>query len=49
LAARLAQTHLSVIAWSRTGYPDLGDWGPLEILVRTGVISREFETGGGVE
>jgi hypothetical protein len=49
LAARLAQTHVSVIAWSRTGDPDLGDWGPPEILVRTGVIPAEFETGGGVE
>jgi hypothetical protein len=28
LAGRLAQTHLGVIAWSRAGDPDLGDWGP---------------------
>src|ERR1700730_12647846 len=48
LAARLAQTHVGVIAWSRTGNPDLGDWGPPEILVRTGVIPDEFEAGGGV-
>ena len=27
LAARLAQSHVGVIAWSRTGDPDLGDWG----------------------
>jgi len=33
LAARLAQTHVGVIAWSRTGNPDLGDWGPPEVLV----------------
>ena len=46
---RFAQTHVSVIAWSPTGDPDLGDWGPPEILVRTGVIPAEFETGGGVE
>jgi hypothetical protein len=43
---RLALTHAGVIAWSRTGDPDLGDWGP---LVRTGVIPDEFEAGGGVE
>jgi hypothetical protein len=49
LAARLAQTHVGVIAWSRTGDPDLGDWGPPEVLVRTGVIPDEFEARGGVE
>ena len=49
LAARLAQTHVGVIAWSRTGNPDLGDWGPPDVLVRTGVIPDEFEAGGGVE
>jgi hypothetical protein len=47
LAGRLAQTHVG--AWSRTGDPDLGDWGPPEVLVRTGVIPDEFEAGGGVE
>jgi hypothetical protein len=26
LAGRLAQTHVGVIAWSRTSDPDLGDW-----------------------
>ena len=49
LAGRLAQTHVGVIAWSRTGDPDLGDWGPPEVLVWTGVIPDEFEAGGGVE
>jgi hypothetical protein len=49
LAARLAQTHVGVIAWSRKGDPELGDWGPPEVLVRTGVIPEEFEAGGGVE
>ena len=49
LAARLAQSHVGVIAWSRTGDPDLGDWGPPEVLVRAGVIPDEFEAGGGVE
>lgn len=49
LADRLAQTHVGVIAWSRTGDPDLGDWGPPEVLVRIGVIPDEFEAGGGVE
>jgi hypothetical protein len=49
LAGRLAQTNVGVIAWSRTGDPDLGDWGPPEVLVRTGVIPDEFEAGGGVE
>lgn len=41
--------HVGVIAWSRTGNPDLGDWGPPEVLVRTGIIPDEFEAGGGVE
>ena len=36
LAARLAPTHVGVIAWSRTGDPDLGEWGPPEILIRGG-------------
>ena len=49
LANQLAGTHAGVIAWSRTGDPDLGDWGPPEVLVRTGVIPDEFEAGGGVE
>jgi hypothetical protein len=49
LAGQLARTHVGVIAWSRTGDPDLGDWKPPEVLVRTGVIPEEFETGGGVE
>jgi hypothetical protein len=49
LAARLAQTHIGVIAWSRTGDPELGDWGPPVVLIRTGVIPDEFEAGGGVE
>jgi hypothetical protein len=49
LAARLAQSHVGVIAWSRMGDPDLGEWGPPEVLVRTGVIPDEYEAGGGVE
>jgi hypothetical protein len=49
LAAQLAQTHVGVIAWSRTGDPDLGDWGPPAVLVRTGVIPDEYEAGGEVE
>jgi hypothetical protein len=48
LAARLAPTHAGVIAWSRTGDPDLGEWGPPEVLVRTGTIPDEYEAGGGV-
>jgi hypothetical protein len=46
LAARLAQTHVGVIAWSRTGDSDLGDWGPPEVLARIGVVSDEYEAGG---
>jgi hypothetical protein len=38
LAARLAQTYVGVIAWSRKGDPELGDWGSPEVLVPTGVI-----------
>jgi hypothetical protein len=49
LAARLARDHIGVIAWSRTGNPDLGVWGPPEVLLRIGVIPDEYETGGGVE
>ena len=49
LAARLAQTHVGVIAWSRTGEPELGDWQPAVELVRTGTIPDEFETSGGAE
>ena len=49
LANQLAGARAGVIAWSRTGDPDLGDWGPPEVLVRTGVIPDEFEAGGGVE
>ena len=37
-----------VIAWSRTGDPDLGEWGPPEVLFRTGTIPDEYEAGGGV-
>jgi hypothetical protein len=47
LAERLAQNHVGVIAWSRTGDPDLGDWGPPKVLVRTGVVPDEYEAGGG--
>src|SRR5438270_12808072 len=43
LAARLALTSVGVIAWSRTGDPNLSDWGPPEVLVRTGVIPDEYE------
>jgi hypothetical protein len=49
LAARLALNHVGVIAWSRTGDPDLGEWGPPEVLVRTGTIPDEYEAGGGVD
>src|SRR3977135_407649 len=49
LAARLAQNHVGVIAWSRSGDPDLGEWGPPEVLARTGVIPDEYEAGGGIE
>jgi hypothetical protein len=49
LAARLAQTHVGVIAWSRTGEPELGDWQPAVELVRTGKIPDEFDTSGGAD
>lgn len=49
LAARLASKHAGVIAWSRTGDPELGDWEPAVELVRTGTIPDEFEASGGVE
>jgi hypothetical protein len=49
LAARLARDHVGVIAWSRTGDPEIGAWGPPEVLLRIGVIPDEYETGGGVE
>jgi hypothetical protein len=49
LAARLAQTHVGVIAWSRTGEPEFGDWQPAVELVRTGQIPDEFDTSGGAD
>lgn len=49
LVARLAPTHAGVIAWSRTGEPELGDWGPSVELVRAGTIPDEFEAGGGAD
>jgi hypothetical protein len=49
LASRLATANAGVIAWSRTGDPELGDWEPAVLLVRTGTIPDEFEAGGGVE
>ena len=49
LAARFAQSHVGVIAWSRTGDPELGDWGAPVVLVRSGIIPDEYEAGGGVE
>jgi hypothetical protein len=49
LASRLATTNIGVIAWSRTGDPELGDWEPAVVLARTGTIPEEFEAGGGVE
>jgi hypothetical protein len=49
MAAQLALAHVGVIAWSRTGDPDLGDWKAPDVLCRLGVIPEEFEMGGGVE
>ena len=49
LAARLALTHAGVIAWSRTGEPELGDWGPAVELMRAGTIPDEFDAGAGAE
>jgi hypothetical protein len=49
LAARLASTSTGVIAWSRTGDPELGEWQPAVVLARIGTIPDEFEAGGGVE
>lgn len=49
LAARLALTHAGVIAWSRTGEPELGDWGPAVELTRAGTIPDEFDAGAGSE
>jgi hypothetical protein len=49
LAAKYAHSHAGVIAWSRTGDPDLGEWDPPEVLVRDGIIPEEFEASGVVE
>ena len=49
LAARLAQTHVGVIAWSQTGEPEFGDWQPAVELVRSGKIPDEFDTSGGAD
>src|ERR1700730_12228739 len=47
LAARLAQTHVGVIAWSRKGDPELGDWGPPEVLVRPASSPRNSKPAAG--
>ena len=41
--------HVGVIDWARMGDPELGDWGPPVLLVRTGVIPDEYETAEGQE
>ena len=49
LAQVLAITYVGVIAWSRTGDPDLGEWGPPQIIFKVGLIPDQFEAGGGLE
>jgi len=49
LAKMLAVSHVGVLAWSRRGDPDLGEWGPPEIIFKVGLIPDQFEAGGGVE
>lgn len=49
LAKMMAITHVGVIAWSKTGDPDLGQWEQPKELFRAGVIPDQFEAGGGVE
>jgi hypothetical protein len=44
LAARLAQTHVGVIAWARTGNPELGDWDS----ARTGIIPDGGSRGSAI-
>jgi hypothetical protein len=46
LAELLAITHVGVIAWSKTGKPDLGEWNSPEIIFQTGTIPPEFEPVG---
>jgi hypothetical protein len=46
LAKILAFTHVGIIAWSKTGSPDIGKWGPPEIIASFGTIPPEFEAGG---
>lgn len=48
-AHSLAQTHVGVIAWSRSADPDIGEYGEPEVLVRLGMIPEWFDEGGGVE
>ena len=49
IANRLMSTHAGVIAWSRAGDPELGDWQPAIELMRAGTIPEEFDASGGVE
>jgi hypothetical protein len=45
LAARLAQTHVGVIAWARTGNPELGDWDSARRRIRH---LQQVENEGGL-
>jgi hypothetical protein len=45
ISARLFQCA-DLIAWSRTGDPELGDWQPAIKLFRTGTIPDEFDSSG---
>jgi hypothetical protein len=48
LAARLAQTHVGVIAWSRKCDPELGDWVRQKSWCRPASFPRISKPAGGV-
>lgn len=42
IAERLREEKAGVVAFSRTGNPDLGDWAEAEILARYGALPDEL-------
>lgn len=42
IAERLSQEKAGVVAFSRTGDPDLGDWAEAEVLARYGTLPDEL-------
>jgi hypothetical protein len=43
LAKKLAGTHAGVIAWTRSADPDLGEYGPPQVIVKRGKVPADLE------